>query len=57
MTTSYNDKDSFSSSYSMLTSHVPSFDGDGQQLTAHIVSAPNQKEARRYRRDVLESGT
>lgn len=57
MTTSYNDKDSFSSSYSMLTSHVPSFDGDGQQLTAHIVSPPNQKEAHRYRRDVLESGT
>ena len=57
MTTSYNDKVSFSSSYSMLTSHVPSFDGDGQQLTAHFVSPPNQKEAHRYRRNVLESGT
>ena len=57
MTTSYNERDSFSSSYSMLTSHVPSFDGDGQQLTARNVSLPNQNGVRRYGRDVLESGT
>ena len=57
MTTSYSDRDSFSSSYSMLTSHVPSFDGDGQQLTAHIASLLNQKEAYMCRGDVLESGT
>ena len=43
MTTSYNEMDSFSSSYSMLTSHVPSFDGDGQQLTIHKMSLPNQR--------------
>jgi hypothetical protein len=46
MTTSYNDRDSFSSSYSMLTSHVPSLDGDGQQLTRHIVSRHRIKRRR-----------
>jgi hypothetical protein len=46
MTTSYNDRDSFSSSYSMLTSHVPSLDGDGQQLTRHIVSHHRIKRRR-----------
>lgn len=35
MTTSCNFKSSFSNSYSMLTSHAPSFEGVGQQLTVH----------------------
>ncbi len=34
ITTSYKVTFSFSSSYSMLTSHVPSLDGVGQQLTS-----------------------
>jgi hypothetical protein len=46
MTTSCSDRDSFSSSYSMLTSHVPSFDGDGQQFTAHVVLPLSHKETR-----------
>jgi hypothetical protein len=33
MTTSYSVTFSFSNSYSMLTSHVPSFEGEGQQFT------------------------
>ena len=38
MTTSYSVTCSFSSSYSMLTSHVPSFEGEGQQLTERLIS-------------------
>lgn len=37
MVTSYNVTSWFSSSYSMLTSQVPSFDGVGQQLTTENV--------------------
>lgn len=55
--TSYSERDSLSSSYSILTSHVPSFDGDGQQLTVQIASPPNGSGAYRNRRNILESGT
>lgn len=41
----------------MFTSHVPSFDGDGQQFTAHVVSLLNQKGGYMKRGNVLESGT
>lgn len=42
MTTSCRTTPSFSSSYSMLTSHVPSLDGVGQQLTAKQRERQNQ---------------
>ena len=38
MTMSYSVTCSFSSSYSMLTSHVPSFEGEGQQLAEQMIS-------------------
>ena len=41
ITTSCSTTPSFSSSYSMLTSQVPSFDGVGQQLTAHSIQDRN----------------
>ena len=38
MTTSYSVTFSFSSSYSILTSHVPSFEGEGQQFTVEEIN-------------------
>jgi hypothetical protein len=46
---------SFSSSYSMLTSHVPSPDGVGQQLTSFELVSRAQMDTRR--RGILEIGT
>ena len=54
MTTSCNVTLSFSSSYSMLTSQVPSFEGEGQQLTWFVNERGNEK----IRLDsLLDSGT
>ena len=38
MTMSYSVTCSFSSSYSMLTSHVPSFEGEGHQLAEQMIN-------------------
>lgn len=57
ITTSYRATPSFSSSYSMLTSQVPSLDGVGQQLTKPPGAREVQVSAFAAQHDTTRQGT